>query len=245
MKKKTALLVILIALIGFSGCGGDLTGSGDSDDVYTIRAVLVKLQETDTARIDVLLTKNGDTSKSAVISLGGNELDTNETGYYKDYIAGQLPIDTDYTLNVSDSGSIDIDFSIRLSDAVTITDAGFRFYTGSAEAVNWTGGGMGTGYILATMPPGSATVDTGYTAYTGILTGTIPSEAFEMNLSDRIEGIHKIYVASYTGAPIASDFIPFDLPKTLVPADNVSETNITGRTAGIVVAVPDSISVSN
>lgn len=245
MEKKKILFVLLVLGLGLTGCGGSLTGGDDDSDYYTISAVLVKNVQTDSAAITVVLTKNADTITSAVITLDGDTLMTNSSGYYKTYGSGRIPVDTVYTLSITDSTLLDRDLSIRLASTPVITDAGFRFYTGSAEPVAWTGGANADGFILATKPPDDAAVDTGYSAYTGLLNGTIPSETFELDLNDRIIGTHMIYVVAYTGAPVEDGFIPFFLPSVLVPDDNITGTTIIGRTAGIVIALPDSISVSN
>ena len=245
MEKKTAIIsaILIFGLLAF-GCGGDLNPTGGSKDTYVVDAVLVKNTYTDSARVDVLLLKNGDTCSTATIRLNTTVLDTSGSRYYKAFGAGLIPVDTVYTLSIHDSTIFSADLSIRLADAVTITFSGFRFYNGSAEAVSWTGGTKGDGYILATAPPESAAVDTGYSAYYTTLTGAIPAEAFEDGFSNRIIGVHKIYVTAYTGAPIDSPLLPFDLPKILIPADNVSGTQISGRAAGIVISAPDSIDVS-
>ncbi|MEZ5360631.1 MAG: hypothetical protein R3F48_17595 [Candidatus Zixiibacteriota bacterium] len=246
MEKKTVLFVIpiLALILGLVGCGGDLTGGG-TKDTYVVYATLVKNVQTDTARIDVLLTRNGDTITTATVALNNDTLETNTIGYYQTYGAGTIPVNAVYTLSLVDSTLLDRAISIRLAGAPIITNTGFRFYTGSAEAVSWTGGANADGFILATMPPASASVDTGYSAYVAVNNGTIPSEAFELGVNDRIIGMHMIYVAAYNGAPIANTFIPFDLPKLLIPGDNISGSNISGRAAGIVIGLPDSISVSN
>ncbi|MCK5127830.1 MAG: hypothetical protein KAR42_16355 [candidate division Zixibacteria bacterium] len=245
MEKKILLCIaiIVIAVLSF-GCGGDLTGGSDNNDVYVINASLVKNTFTDSARIDVVLTKNGDTCHCADIQLGAIVLDTNAIGYYKIFDSSQIIVDTVYTLNVRDSSSLNANLTIRLANTVTITDAGFRFYTGSAEAVSWTGGTNADGFILASTPPAGAVVDTGYTSYYSILNGVIPVETFLINPTTRIIGIHKIYVAAYNGAPVANSLLPFDLPKINIPASNVNGSNISGRVAGIVISASDSIDVS-
>lgn len=247
MEKKTILLVLplMTLILGLVGCGGNLTGNNTDKNYYVINAILVKNVGTDSARIDVLLTRNKDTITSAVVTLNNDTLETNSTGYYQNYGTGLVPVDTTYTLSIIDSTLLDRDISIRLAGTPVINSPTFRFYTGSAEAVSWTGGANADGFILATVPPDSASVDTGYSAYTALVSGTIPSSAFEQGINDRIIGMHMIYVAAYNGAPIADNFIPFDLPSIDVPGDNVAGNTVSGRTAGIVIGLPDSISVSN
>ena len=118
----------------------------------------------------------------------------------------------------------------------------YRFFVGGEEEVTWTPSANADGFILATVPPEIYDLP-GYSAYVSSDRGTIPPETFLDELSARISGTHMIYVAAYTGAPIQSPALPFDVPSVDIPPDNVTGDNIAGRIAGIVVATPDSIIV--
>ena len=240
LKLKACFLAIIIV---FTSCSGDLTQpAGDAE--YQVTAVLVKYLDSGVARIDLVLRKNDTLYKMADISLSGIELDTGSTGYFKNFTISQILPGTSYTLNIQDNTNLDISLPITIPGAFSINKPALRHFTGDPVAVEWTISESTGGYILATSPPDSAVTDDGYEAYISGTSETIPADAFLLNINDKILGTHMIYTASYTGAPSFFDSLPFDIPVANNPDENVSLPKISGRSAGIIVAIPDSIIVS-
>lgn len=236
-----AIAAIWTALL--SGCDADLTGTGKPLDNYRVETVLLANLDTSTTSILLTLTKNGLTYKKADIALSGKSLDTTAAGYYRLFDSSEVVPDSVYILSIKDSTTYTVNLSLTLPGVFSINETGVRFYSGTAETVSWTLSEETDGYILATTPPDSAITDEGYEIYAGGTTGTLPPDAFIYN-DERIIGDHLIYVASYTGAPTSFPDIPFDIPAENYPADNVSGTQISGRVAGMVIAVPDTIIVT-
>ncbi|MEE9443341.1 MAG: hypothetical protein V3V99_11820 [candidate division Zixibacteria bacterium] len=238
--------IIVAATVLMTGCGGDLTnpGSGDEDS-YTVAAVLTKSLETDSAFIEISLLKNNQVFTEANVTLASIEISSNTVRYYRAYGPDTILVGNSYQLQISDSTTQILSTNITLPGSVTINGPDIRNYTGGAEAVAWSGSSGSSGYILATTPPAAFSDLDGYGEFTGNLSGSIPSETFMLNLTDRIVGTHMIYVAAYTGAPFDGDAIPFDIPATGRPANNITTGDVTGRVAGIVISSPDSIIVTN
>ena len=241
LKEFILLLPIVVLLIS---CDGDLTRPTEAPN-YQVEAVLAKYLEDGSARIDLTLTRNDSLYKKADITLGSISLDTSQAGYYKNFIPSQIETGQIYTLNIQDSSFLNVNLSISMPGGFGINMPAVRHFTGDPVSVEWTVSVGTGGYILATEPPDTAATDDGYEAYVSGTLGTIPADAFMFNIIDRILGTHRIYAVSYTGAPSAFDSIPFDIPTANNPANNITEDNITGRSAGMVIAVPDTIIVAS
>ncbi len=243
--KRTGLIHLLVlgVIIILGGCSGETTRPLDGA-TYRVQALLYKELLTGGAHLEVTLSKNGSNFKEATVTLDGMEVDTNIFGYSQQFGASQILVDSSYVLNIQDSSRLNIDLTISLPGACSINSPAIRHYTGDPVSVEWTISTGSHGYILATSPPDSAITDNGYEEYVSGISGTIPPEAFVINVDERILGTHGIYVASYVGAPTAFPSLAFDIPVANNPDDNVSGTRIKGRVAGMVIAAPDSIIVA-
>lgn len=229
-----------------TGCGAELTNPTPVDgDSYTVEAVLIKSLETDSAFVEISLLKNGEAFAGANVSLATIDISGDSGSYYRAYGAGQILPGNSYLLVISDSTTQILSTNISLPGSIVINGPDLRNFTGDPETVAWSGSLGSSAYILATTPPAAFSDEAGYGEFTGSLSSTIPSETFVLNATDRIIGTHKIYVAAYTGAPIDGDAIPFDIPTAGRPANNISTGGVTGRVAGIVISVADSIIVTN
>ncbi len=244
MKKILSLFIpALLPVVLMVACEGDLTRPGQTA-TYRVETMLVKRLPTGAAHLDLTFIRNGSYYKKADITLAGIALDTSVCGYCKDFTPAQIAVDSCYILNIKDSTFLNINLTISLPGAFSIDGPSLRNFIGNAEPVAWTISDGTDGYILATKPPESAGTSDGYEDYVSGITGAIPPETFILNINDRIVGTHMIYVASYIGAPVDFPSLLFDIPTASNPADNVSYPIITGRTAGMVIAAPDSIIVS-
>ncbi len=244
MKKIYAISipVLLIAAL-LAGCSGDLNTPSTSS-TYRVDAILVKKMLPDSSAVFLTLQKNGADYKGAGVTLAGMVLDTNELGYVGYFGASQIAADTSYIINIKDNDSLDVDLTVSVPELFAINSPGLRFFTGGAESVSWFASTNADAYILATEPPeDTAVVYDGFEAYVATTTETIPPETFLDGL-DRIGGMHYIHVAAYIGSPIDISELPFMIPVDGNPGNNVSGSNISGRLAGMVVAAPDSIFVS-
>jgi hypothetical protein len=244
MKRISLILIIgLIAAILLIACDGETTRPVGGK-TYRVEAVLHKELLTGGAQLDLTLLRNGSYYKGADITLNGMEIDTCVCGYCRTFGAAQIFADSSYVLNIRDSAYLDIDLTLSLPGELSINSPAVRHYTGDPVSVEWSISQGNDGYILATRPPDSAITDDGYEAYVSGTGETIPPETFVLNISDRILGTHNIYVVSYIGAPVDFPSLPFDIPTANNPADNVNSAKIDGRIAGMVIAAPDSIIVS-
>ena len=226
----------------FWACSGELN-QPDKGSNYRVEAMLTRDLSTDSAWIIVALTKNDLAYKGADVTIDSILLDTNSAGYFKKLGATNYPTGSTHTLNIQDVDTLDVDLTLRLPGSFVIDAPSNRQFTGSPVPVQWLPSTGAAGYILATEPPVADTSVHPYSAYVTITQGSIPPETFLYNDNSRIVGTHMIYVAAYTGAPIADSQLPFELPATNGYADNVSLNKVTGRVAGMVVAEPDSIHV--
>ncbi len=213
------------------------------EKIYRVEATLVKDLLTDSASVFITLTKSKVAYKGADIFLGLLPIDTTAAGYFRRLGPNQILADSSYVLTIVDDTLLDTELTITMPDSLEI-DKRYRFFSGGEESVAWTPSVTADGYILATVPPDIYDF-AGYSAYVDADQGTIPPATFLDSLSQKIVGTHMIYVAAYIGAPIESPAIPFDLPSTGGPADNVSGDEIAGRIAGVVIASPDSIIVAD
>ncbi len=243
MKKHILIFAIVALATGFVSCDGDLVKPTTVDRSHTLEALLVHDMDSGLSHINLTLTRGGTDLTTAIVTLGGLTISSDSTDYFRQFTTGQFPAGASYSLRVIDSTIMDTTLTITLPGSFNIVDAGFRNFTGSAEAVSWTGSTGTDGYIIATTtPPGASTTD-GYELFiSGTLEGTIPPDAFNY-LSNRIEGLHTIYLASYKGTPMDSADLPFDIPATGGPTNNLATENLTGRIGGMVIALPDSITV--
>lgn len=243
MKKHILIFTIVaLAATGFISCDGDLTKPVTVDTSHTLEALLVQDMETELSYINLTLKRNGADLTTAFITLGGLTISSDSTGYYRQFTTGQFPAGADYNLRIVDSTILDTTLTITLPGSFSINDAGFRNFTGSAEAVSWVPSSGSDGYILATTTPTGSISDDGYEEFVFSNEASIPPEAF-IYLLDRIEGYHTIFVSAYQGTPMDVGNLPFEIPATGGPANNLATENLTGRIGGLVIALPDSITV--
>lgn len=245
MKKINAISipVLLIAAI-MAGCSGKVTeppvttGSG-----YYVEAVIAKNLVNNLSTIMLTLDKNDTAYFDASVTFRGLPLDTNQSGYVRLFGATEILADSSYTLNIKDGDSLDVNLTVKIPGSFEIDGPAFRQFDGGAESVQWIPSIGSDGYILATVPPDTTVYYDGFEEYIAITEGAIPPETF-LDGIDRILGTHRIFVAAYTGAPSASSILEFEIPETGGPVDNVSISGLSGRVAGMVIAVPDSIIVT-
>ena len=162
-----------------------------------------------------------------------------------DFGAGIIGSDSSYTLSIEDSTDLDVSLTITLPGDLTaeITDLpASRIYSGGSVNVEWTISDGTEGYLLATIPPDTIAADSGYEAYVSGTSGAIPPEALNFN-EQLMRGHHVVYLASYAGAPFETTALPFEIPTANNPADSTFSNRLSGRIAGMVIAVPDSIIV--
>ncbi len=213
------------------------------EKTYGVEAILVKDLLTDSASIFVTLTKSKTAYKGADVYLGPLPIDTTAYGYFRRFGPNQIFTDSSYMLTIVDDTLLDTELTITMPDSFEI-DKRYRFFTGGEETVDWSPSVNADGFILATVPPAIYTI-AGYSAYIDSDQGTIPPATFLDSLTNKYVGTHLIYVAAYIGAPVESPTIPFDLPLTGGPADNITGEDIAGRIAGMLIATPDSIIVAD
>lgn len=245
MKKHILILTIVaLAATGLISCNGDRVVPPSDEISHVVEAVLVRDMNTELSHFNLTLKRNGVYLTSAIISLEGMTISSDTTGYFRQFtLNSQFPFGGSYNLRIVDSTILDTTLLITIPDSLSIVDAGFRNFTGSAEPVIWISSSGTDGYILATTTPPGAVSDSGYAVFvSGTLESSIPPEAFTY-LLDRIEGVHKIYIASYKGTPMESDNMPFAMPATGGPVNNLTTGDLTGRIGGIVIAQSDTISV--
>lgn len=225
-----------------ASCNGDPT-IPPSPATYRVTAILVKNLAADSAGLYVTLTKSNLTYKKATVSLGSTTLDTNAAGYFKRFGSAQIKFDSSYILSIVDGSTFDTTLTIHMPDSFTLTSPDVRFFSGMSETVSWSPSVSADGYILATQPPDTAAYD-GYEEYVATNSGTITPDPFLDASNNRIVGTHLILVAAYIGAPVKCPAFFFDIPAQGNPADNVASEIIVGRTAGMVIAEPDTIIVA-
>jgi len=245
MEKICTFFGILLAFgLFLAACDGEQAVQPDDGATYRVEAILVKTLANDSASIYVSLTKENTAYKGADIALDGIVLDTIAAGYFRKFGPATVLVDSSYTLTVTDGSALDTGFTIFLPHGFAIESPALRFFTGSPESVTWTPSVTASRYILATVPPDTVIYD-GYEAYVGTTSGAIPPEAFKDEFDNRLVGTHMIYVAAYIGAPGESPAFHFDVPDSTKPIDNITGEDIEGRVAGMVIAEPDSIIVTD
>ena len=225
------------------GCSGQVTGPGHTPN-YRVEGILVLSLATNTARMDLTLTKDSVNFKKAIVTLGSTVLDTNVLGYTKEFAAGVIETTQNYQLNIHDSTSLNVDLMISIPGGLrdSVVSPVSKIYRGETVHVVWTISTGTDGYILATQPPPGAISDSVFSAYFNDTQGSIIPDPFRIN-DMAVSGKHTIFVAAFTGAPTQLPAVPFLIPVANNPADNVSKKILFGRLAGMVVAVPDSIIV--
>jgi len=233
---------LILAIVIFVSCDGKVITPGEAVN-YTVQATLIKDLADSSAVFEMALTKDGTAYKQATVTIGGLPVTGSDSGYVRVFSPTQILPGSNYILTIQDGTALNINFALIMPGEFAIDGPDFREFDGTAVQVQYSVSTNTDGYILATKPPDTASVTDGYEAYVFGTVNTIPPETFILNLQDRILGMHRIYVASYTGSPIASDYLPFDIPVVNNPADNVDRSIITGRISGILIAVPDSIVV--
>lgn len=245
MKKIYLFLAIGAAIsILLAACNAEkIVPPVTQEKTYRVEAVLVRDLATDSASVYVTLTKSKVAYRGADVYLGLLPIDTTSTGYFRRFGPNQILSDSSYVLTIVDDTLLDTKLTFTVPDSFVV-DTHYRFFTGGEEAVVWSPSVNADGYVLATVPPNTA-LYTGYSAYVPTTSGTIPAGTFLDGLNNRIVGTHMIYVSAYIGAPTQSPVLPFDLPSTGGPADNVSGDDIAGRIAAMVIALPDSIVVTD
>jgi len=245
MKKLVVFVGLgIITAVVIGGCSKSAVGPGLSAK-YHVEAMLVENLAGYTARIDVALTKNDSLYKKAIVTLAAVPLDTVSIGYYKTFDTTVIKPGHSYVLNIKDSTSLNYNITISVPAILTgqVTNLPVnRLYSGGMVTVQWTVATGADGYIYATTTPPGSISDSGYQVYAAGTDGAIPPDAFKLNQVP-ISGTHKVYIAAYTGAPVSAPGVPFAIPVANNPADNISTTIITGRAAGMVVALPDSVVV--
>lgn len=232
-------MAVVVAAI--AGCNAPLN-KVNTASTYYVQAMVISDLSNNHTRIDMTLTKSGAAYKLATVTFMGTALDTNSTGYYKQFTVGAVKLDSFYTLTITDSSSLSTNLTITLPQSLTINSPASRYFSGGSVTVTWTASHRADGYILATEPPYGVSVDSGYSAYVSNNGGAITPDAFLTN-QDRTTGTHYIYVLAYAGAPIASTSLPVALPTSGTPDDNVSQATISGRVCGLIISAPDSIKV--
>lgn len=245
MKKIYLFLAIGVAVsILLAACNAEkVVPPVVKEKMYGVDAILVKDLLTDSSSIFVALTKSNVIYRGADVSLGQLTIDTTSFGYFRRLGPNQIFTDSSYILTIVDGTLLDTEFTITMPDSFEINKR-YRFFSGGEEAVDWTASANADGFILATVPPEIYNI-AGYSAYIDSDRGTIPPATFLDSLSNKYVGTHLIYVAAYIGAPTESPAIPFDMPSTGGPADNITGDEIAGRIAGMLIATPDSIIVAD
>lgn len=246
MKKNLlAVVMFLITVAIISSCSGDLNVTDDTETTYSVQATLVKNLADGTAQIDIVLSKNGSLYKNAAITLAGYQVDTSLNGYSQTFTPGQIATGSSNTLTITDSASLDVNYTITLPGTLSIDMSDLpenRHYSGGAVPVEWTISSGTDGYILATTTPLGSSTEDGYEIYLSGFANAIPADGFIFN-QQTIVGTHLVYVASYIGSPINTLAIPFEIPVANNPDDNITTTTISGRISGMVISAPDSVVV--
>lgn len=244
--KKIAVLIAMLPVTAFLLAACEEAGTQpDPVDTYRVEAILVKYLSDQTARLDLSLLKNGGLYKNADIKLDAFNLDTGLTGYFLEFGSGILGSDSSYTLSIEDSTALDVNLTINLPGDLTaeVTDLpASRIYSGGLVNVEWTVSSGTKGYLLATVPPDTIAADSGFEVYVFGRSGAITPEGLKFN-ELLMRGHHQVFLAAYTGAPFEATAVPFGIPTANNPADSIFSNRLSGRIAGMVVAVPDSIIV--
>jgi hypothetical protein len=244
MKKIYVISIPVLLIAAFwVGCSGDITPPVPAGSSYYVETILAIDLATDSSTIIVTLDKNDTPYFDATITLGEMGLDTNSTGYTRMFGPAEITTDSSYSLRIVDGDSLDVIITLTVPAAFAIEGPSYRQFDGGAESVQWTPSVGSDAYILATKPPQTSIQYDGYEAYVPVTVGSIPPETF-LDGNDRILGTHYIYVAAFTGALPIWSMDDFDIPPVDSPPDNVSISRVSGRAAGMVIAVPDSIIVT-
>jgi hypothetical protein len=242
MKTIIRFSLAALMLMALAGCNAPLN-KVDTTPTYYVQAMVINDMANNHTRLDLALTKDGIDYKNAAVTFNGIAIDTNAYGYSRQFDTGAIKTDTFYTLHITDSSTLNVNLTITMPETLSIASAGTRHFTGSAVPVSWSASHRATGYILGTEPPYPTSIDSGYTAYISTTAASVPPDAFMTNQS-WTTGLHNLYVVAYAGAPTVATYLPVNLPTTLTPEDNISQTNISGRLCGAVIALPDVITVA-
>ena len=252
---KYPVILIVIALLIFSACDGDLLNSGTSN-TFHLQGIVVVDQNLNQRTIAVNLWRNDSLYSEALILADShvvwytNPTVWDDSAYYRADTALTRLLGDSLQLSIIDSNNSHAT-NVIVPDTFTILTLSPPNHrvSGLSDPVtlSWSGSSSSEGYILAAVKSDTAYTGTGYASAVATLStgGTIPPEAFQLNGTPSPDtGLYNIYVYAVTGAPdsaLASELLPTPIPIQL--AGNINEVRFSGWIGSVRVVYRDTVRV--
>lgn len=246
------MLAGVLVIVTLPGCnGGSGTGVIRDKTEYQIQGVLIEDWNRMATLAGVMVSRNDTLLDSALVWIGSQTLsfDPSADSYRLTLEpSGTFPRGT-YDMVLADLPDLMDTVLVDIADTFTlsINDPFNRLNPGGRQVVlEWTGSPGVQTYAIAAVFGDSAYKGQGYSAYTGTNDGVIPPEAFRWSNQISLDtGWYHIFAYATVGAPdsaVSADLLPIPLPGNRTA--NIDQEPISGRFGTIVVAMRDSVYVT-
>lgn len=249
-----SLALVLLALL--AGCNGRSVDNQPPAN-YRVEGGLVQNMNADSVFAVATFNRNDSNLVSASVQLGADSLKYNDplaavssTYFFGLNSAGRYAGD-EPELRLKDAARFSDTLAASAVDTFTITNfvPPTHIVQGNEQvSLEWTASLNTEAYVLVAVKSGEEYTGVGYSLYAPLsaVAGTIPPDAFLIDGSTEPDtGLYNIYVYALSGSPdsaLTAPLLPVPLPNQL--SDNISATDLTGRFGSIMVAIKDTVRVS-
>ena len=255
-KFRYLLPLALLVPAFLAACNGRSVDTEITAD-YRVEGGLVQDMNVDSVFAVAVFNRNDSNLVTASIKLGADSLRYNDplAAVSSTYFFGR----SSASRYAGDNPALTLKDATRFADtlAESVVDT-FRITNfvppthivqgNEAVSLEWTASANAEAYVLAAVKSDAAYTGEGYSLYAPLsaVAGTIPPDAFLLEGTNNPDtGLYNVYVYALSGVPdsaLTEPLLPVPLPNQL--ADNISVTSLTGRFGSIMVAVKDTVRVS-
>jgi len=246
MKAIKLILPFLAGILVISGCNRRAS-LPEPDNGYTITGTVVKNLDTDQLLVIAALKRNDTTLNRAVLSIESDTLENLANQYVFTYNdPSDLP-PGDYYLKINDTSQVwsdSVAFTIPgdiAIDAVTGVTEDRIYRSSDIVYVSFLISLNSDGYMYSVVNEDSTYSGKGLTEFVPLEATSVALNRNEIEMPDAVnDTIHyNVYIYSYTGSPVTTNFLPSPIPSGLTP--NINRLEFSGQFGVVVVSPRDSL----
>jgi len=246
MMARKLILLILAGVLVISGCNRR-ANLPEPDYGYTITGTVVKNLDTNQLLVIANLKRNDTTFNRAVLSIRSDTLENLANQYIYTYHDTADLRAGNYYLKINDTSQAWFDsvaFTVPTDvaiDAVTGVTADRIFRSSDIVYVSFLISLNSDGYMYSVVDEDSTYSGKGFTEFVPFEATSVALNRNEINMPDAVDDtIHyQVYIYSYTGSPVSTNFLPSPIPDGLTP--NINRLEFSGQFGVVVVSPRDSL----
>jgi len=248
--------IALLALVLLAGCNSASVDTDITGD-YRVEGGLVQNINADSVFAVAVFSRNDSNLIAASVFINDDSLKYNDplaavsSAYFagldslRKFAGGQPELRLKDATRFSDTiaGPAADTFSI-----ISFVPPNHLIQGNGQVSLEWGASANAEAYVLAAVKASEAYTGEGYSLYAPLAAtgGTIPPDAFILaGTTEADTGLYNVYVYALTGSPdsaLTAPLLPVPLPDQL--SDNISVVNLAGRFGSVMVALRDTVRVS-